>query len=466
MTTTPLFMKRRPILLTRWKLSPAELIGVIGLIALTISGLYFSIKDALQLEQTINLSLTQTVILNQGVVNLQREVQLTHNEVTRLLGRLDTPPQGITRFDFVKIQVNNLATEVESSAIKLIYTNEDLTLVNEIKIRSIIIENLINKLEGTYMPEQQLEILKTMDVELSKTEDAVKQLIDRQSSAQRNAIIQTRDSLRISQRTAIITAVVLLLMSMSLAVAVRRTLNSRLQQALEADQLKDQLLRSVSHELRTPLASINGYAQLFEEEAYGSINQEQKKTIQKILINTTQLQGMVNNLLDEAQIEQGRLSIKYATFAVKDLIKTAQSTLEVLAKTKGVELTNEIAANVPPMVTSDKLRLEQILFNLTSNALKFTESGSVHIRVFMPNPTHWALQVIDTGIGIPMNAQEHIFESFWQVDSSATRQYRGSGLGLSIVKQLTDLMNGEITVDSEPEKGSTFTIILPLEPKQ
>ena len=459
-------MKKHPILLTRWMLTPIEIIGVLGLITLTISGLYFSIKDALQLEQTINLSLTQTVILNQGVVNLQRDVQLTHNEVTRLLGELDIPSQGITRFDFVKIQVNNLTTEIESPSIKFIYTDEDLALVNEIRVQSTNIERVINDWEKANTSEQQIPALKTMDVELTTMEGTIKQLIDRQASAQRNAIIQTRDSLRTSQRTDIIAGGVLLLMSVALAMVVRRALSSRLQQALEADQLKSQLLRNVSHELRTPLAAINGYTQLLGEEAYGSITQEQKRTIQKILINTTQLQGMVNNLLDGAQIEQGKLSIKYTTFAVEDLVKTSQSALEILAKTKGIELTSEIEVDVPPMLVSDKLRLQQILFNLTSNALKFTESGTVHIRVFLSSPTQWALQVTDTGIGIPLEAQEHIFESFWQVDSSATRQYRGSGLGLSIVKQLTDLMGGNINVNSEPGKGSTFTVVLPLEPKQ
>ena len=174
---------------------------------------------------------------------------------------------------------------------------------------------------------------------------------------------------------------------------------------------------------------------------------------------------MVNNLLDRAQIEQGKFSIKLSPFAPADLISTTQSALNILAKTKGLELKSEITPDVPAQLTGDVLRLQQILFNLTSNAIKFTETGSVKARIFMQDSSHWGLQVIDTGIGIPADVQENVFKTFWQVDSSATRKYRGSGLGLSIVKQLADLMGGVVTLTSQPGKGSTFTIIFPMEIK-
>jgi signal transduction histidine kinase len=296
-------------------------------------------------------------------------------------------------------------------------------------------------------------------------EATVKLLIDRQSSTQRNAIIQTRESLGTSQRTDIITGAVLLAMSISLAVVFRRTLISRLHQAIEADQFKSQLVRNISHELRTPLAAITGYTQLLNEEAYGPLLDEQKHTLSKIAINTAQLQGMVNNLLDSAQIEQGKLSIRKAPFAVEELVKNALSALDILAKNKGVELVSQIEANVPRTLIADKLHLEQILFNLVSNAIKFTETGSVKVRVFLPDSTHWAFEVSDTGIGIAPEALDHIFDSFWQADSSSTRRYRGSGLGLSIVKQIAHLMSGKVSVQSTPGKGSTFIVSFPLEPK-
>jgi signal transduction histidine kinase len=459
-------MKHKSRSLNLRMIAPREWAAITALITLVFGGLYFSIQDALQLEKALNLSLTQTVIVSQGIINLQREVQLTRNEVTRLLGKLDDPPQPITRFDFVQIQVNNLVAEVDTVPLQPIYTVEDLALVREVNVQSENMEKLLITWQQTAIPAERTAALQGMDAELQNMEITIKQLVDRQATSQRNAIIQTRDSLTASQRTAILAGVILLLMSLALAAVTRRVFASRLQQALEADQIKSQLLTNVSHELRTPLAAINGYSQLLAEEAYGPMTDEQNTTVKKILINTAQLQGMVNNLLDRAQIEQGKLILRKTSFSPADLIKTAHAALEILAKTKGLELTSEITPDVPARLIGDELRLQQILFNLTSNALKFTESGSVRAKISLPDPSHWSLQVSDTGIGIAADAQAHIFESFWQIDSSATRQYRGSGLGLAIVKQLVDLMNGTITLTSQPGKGSTFTILFPLEPNK
>jgi len=457
---------KQPSLITRWMITPLEIIALVMVIALVAGGLFFSIEDALQLEQTLNLNLTQTVILTQGIVNLQREVQLTHNEVTRLLGKLDDPPKPITRFGFIKIQVNNLAIQAESPEIRFIFANEDLALVQEIEKSSAGVEQLISRWREAGTQEERNTALRALDAELTVMETTIKQLIDRQATTQREAITQTRDSLSTSQRTSLLAGSVLMLMTVALALVIRGGLSSRLDRAVEADRLKSQLLTSVSHELRTPLNAIKGYAQLLNEEAYGSITPEQQTTFQRILINTTQLQGMVNNLLDRAQIEQGKVTLQKSPFAPADLIETTHAALNILAKTKGLALTSEITPDVPATLTGDLLRLQQILFNLTSNALKFTESGTVQARIFRPDPSHWALQVIDTGIGIPSEAQVDVFKSFWQVDSSATRQYRGSGLGLSIVKQLAELMEGEVTLASRPGIGSTFTVIFPMESKE
>ena len=335
--------------------------------------------------------------------------------------------------------------------------------MNDIQGQTAASKRLIDNSERAASPDERRVTLEALDTELELLETTIKKLIDRQATTQRAAIFQTRDSLRNSQRTALLAGGVLLLMSAALAAAVRSGLSSRLDRALEADRVKSQLLTSVSHELRTPLAAIQGYSQLMSEQAYGALTGEQQTTLQRILINTAQLQGMVNNLLDRAQIEQGKLTLHRTQFAPADLIETTHSALGILAVTKGLEMTGEIAPEVPAELNGDVLRLQQILFNLTSNALKFTEAGSVHTRIYMPDQGHWALQVSDTGLGIPHEAQPHVFEPFWQTDSSATRRYRGSGLGLSIVKQLVELMNGTISLTSTPQKGSTFTIILPLE---
>src|SRR5258706_163498 len=456
---------KRTSLISWWMLSPPEIIAIVVVVVLTVGGLLVSIQDALQLEKAINLNLTQTVIINQGIVNLQRDVNLTHIEVLRLLGNIGGPPKPITRFDFVKIQVNNLVTETQSSA-QLIFMAEDVALVKKIKNQSDSIEQIIVDWQQSKTREQQTTALQAMDTQLTMLETTIKQLIDRQATTQRDAIIQTRDSLGASQRTTLLAGCVLLLLGIALAVVFRRTLSLRLQQAVEADRLKSQLLANVSHELRTPINAIQGYSQLLSEETYGSLTDKQQTTIRRIIINTTQLKGMVNNLLDRAQIEQGKLALRNDLFAPTDLLETTYSALNILAVTKKLELTRDVAPDVPAALNGDMLRLQQILFNLVSNAIKFTESGSVHMRIFLPDKEHWALQVTDTGIGIPQEAQAQVFASFWQVDSSVTRQYRGSGLGLSIVKQLSDLMKGNITLTSQPEKGSAFTVIFPMETQQ
>jgi signal transduction histidine kinase len=454
---------KQPSLITRWMITPLEIMAIGVVIVLVAGGLFVSIQDALRLEQTLNLNLTQSIIQTQSIVNLQREVQLTHNEVTRLLGNLDDPPKPITRFDFIKIQVNNLAIQVDSPDVNFIFADEDLALVQQIETSSAKIEQLLTKWQAPATLFEQKAALNNLDTELTAMEVSVKQLIDRQATAQREAITQTRDSMRASQRTALLAGSVLVLMTIALVVVVRGGLSSRLERAVEADRLKSQLLTSVSHELRTPLNAIKGYAQLLNEEAYGSTTNEQKTTFQRILINTTQLQGMVNNLLDRAQIEQSKVTLQNSPFAPADLIETSHSALDILAKTKGLTLTSEIISDVPATLNGDVLRVQQILFNLTSNAIKFTESGTVHAKIFLPDTTHWALQVTDTGIGISSEVQAEVFKPFWQADSSATRKYRGSGLGLSIVKELAELMDGKVTLTSQPGKGSTFTVIFPME---
>ena len=132
------------------------------------------------------------------------------------------------------------------------------------------------------------------------------------------------------------------------------------------------------------------------------------------------------------------------------------------AQAKGLELTTTIEPDLPPVLVGDAYRLNQVLANLLTNAVKFTEEGGVSVRFYLPDPEHWALQVSDTGSGISPEAQKQIFEPFWQVDHTIGRKYGGAGLGLSIVQKLVDLMNGEITLKSEAGVGSSFVVELPL----
>ncbi len=232
--------------------------------------------------------------------------------------------------------------------------------------------------------------------------------------------------------------------------------------ALEASRLKSQLVANVSHDLRTPLSAILGYVDMLQEGVFGPLLDKQRTVTGRIMNSTIHLTDMVGELLDQAQLEAGMLKLNTTSFAPPELLEHVKSTMSVLAEDKGLTLTGEVAADLPPSLWGDPGRLKQILTNLVGNSVKFTEKGGVHIHLCRLDPAHWAIQVSDTGPGIPPEAQTYIFDAFRQVDGTATRKYAGSGLGLSIVKQLVTLMGGQVTVTSNPDQGSIFTVMLPL----
>jgi signal transduction histidine kinase len=233
-------------------------------------------------------------------------------------------------------------------------------------------------------------------------------------------------------------------------------------QALMASQLKTELLSRVSHELRTPLGVILGFAEMLREKVYGPLTDEQYPPLKSIIENSHSLTRQLNELLDQARLGADKLQLQISTFTLTELINGVEAQLQTLAQAKGLRLTIEIAAEMPPALWGDPLRLQQILVNLIGNAIKFTEVGSVRVYIYRPQDNRWVIQVSDTGPGIPVEAWSLIFEPFQQVDGSITRKHGGVGLGLSIVKQLANLMGGEVSLESEVGRGSTFTVKLPL----
>lgn len=233
-------------------------------------------------------------------------------------------------------------------------------------------------------------------------------------------------------------------------------------QALEASQLKSQLLAKVSHELRTPLGGILGYAELLRYGAFGQLEEKQLNAATQIIDSAHYLTTMVNELLDQAQAESKSIILHTTSFNVSEMVQHVEANLAILAGKKGLAIRKTIDPDVPEILLGDRQRLQQILLNLAGNAIKFTKTGEIYIHIFCANDTHWALQVTDTGAGIPKEAQSYIFEPFRQVNNAITRENRGTGLGLSITKQLVELMGGIIKLESEIDKGSTFTIILPI----
>jgi signal transduction histidine kinase len=231
----------------------------------------------------------------------------------------------------------------------------------------------------------------------------------------------------------------------------------------EVERLKSTFVAIVSHELRTPLNAILGYGEMFKEAVYGPMNDKQVNMAERIINNTQRLLGLINDLLDQAQMEAGKLTINMGSVKPSELLENLHALLDNTASDKNLSLTSEMDDSLPETLVGDSTRLQQILANLVTNAIKFTDQGEVRVRLFhLPEFRKWGIEVADTGRGIPHSELPNIFETFRQVESATTRTQGGFGLGLAIVKQLVNLMNGEIKVASELEKGTMFTITLPL----
>ncbi|MFW5691728.1 MAG: GAF domain-containing protein [Chloroflexota bacterium] len=229
----------------------------------------------------------------------------------------------------------------------------------------------------------------------------------------------------------------------------------------EVDRLKSQFLANMSHELRTPLNSIIGYSEVLLDGVDGELTEDAEEDIEAIHNSGKHLLSIINEILDLAKIEAGEMKLDCKPLnliaSVQEIIKTGQ----VLVKEKDVILEMVQETEVPE-VYADAIRLRQILWNLVSNAIKFTEEGSVRVHINMHDETSVEVVVRDTGVGMTTDDVARIFERFSQVDGSSTRRAGGTGLGLTITRQLIEMHGGEIRVDSEPGVGSTFSFTIPM----
>jgi signal transduction histidine kinase len=228
-----------------------------------------------------------------------------------------------------------------------------------------------------------------------------------------------------------------------------------------ASKHKSQFLANVSHELRTPLNSIIGFTRIVLRRSEGKLENLQKDNLQKVLISSEHLLALINELLDLAKIESGRMEAYAETFKLDEILRVATATVEPLLKDGRVKLVTEVAPDIPPLKT-DRDKLKQSVLNLLSNAAKFTERGEIKVAAWRDDGL-LKLTVADTGIGMKQEALQYIFDEFRQADMSSTRKYGGTGLGLAIVKKFITLMGGDIAVESEVGQGSKFTITLPME---
>jgi signal transduction histidine kinase/HAMP domain-containing protein len=240
--------------------------------------------------------------------------------------------------------------------------------------------------------------------------------------------------------------------------------NARLFREIEAaNRHKSDFLARVSHDLRTPLNSIIGFTRIVLRRMEGQLPNLQKENLQKVLISSDHLLNLINELLDLAKIDAGKMEVIAESFRVEEIINMAAATVEPLLKDGCVQIIRDVTPNLPPLKT-DRDKLKQILLNLLSNAAKFTEKGEIKVTAWTVNGS-MKLAVSDTGIGMKPEALEHIFEEFQQAEKTTASKYGGTGLGLAIVKKFTNLMGGDISVESEVGKGSKFTVTLPMELK-
>jgi signal transduction histidine kinase len=258
---------------------------------------------------------------------------------------------------------------------------------------------------------------------------------------------------------------------------------TKLQQAYdrlkELDRLKSNFLATVSHELRTPLTSIIGYSEMLVEGIAGDMTDEQREFVRTIREKGEQLLGLIKGLLDLSKLESGTMSMRKQNVDVRGLIQDVAQTLTPTARKKGVDLSVSVASALPPL-WADPERIRQILLNLTENAVKFTplggkvmlsaELGSMEstsdadgggLVLLSTKRSAIELRVTDTGIGIPEDERPRVFDAFYQVDSSSTREQGGTGLGLSIVKRLAEAHDGTVRIESNFPTGSVFVVQLP-----
>ena len=235
------------------------------------------------------------------------------------------------------------------------------------------------------------------------------------------------------------------------------SLKDMLARSEAATKVKSEFLARMSHEIRTPMNGIIGMTYLAMRN---NPDEKQMVFLRRINVAATTLLDIINDILDFSKMEANKMEIKNASFSISGMLQSVYDLVQIKAEEKGLDLSFSVADNVPDVLIGDSLRLSQVCINICTNALKFTESGSVNLDVTLKSKDDKKILLLfaikDTGIGISKDVQEHIFDSFSQADGSITRKYGGTGLGLSISKLIVKMMGGNIWLQSEPGKGSTF----------
>lgn len=238
-----------------------------------------------------------------------------------------------------------------------------------------------------------------------------------------------------------------------------RTLTAARARAEQADQAKSRFLACMTHELRTPMHGILG---LTEELLMRDLDPADRELLETVQSSGRSMLRLIDDLLDHSKMEAGKMTLEAAAFDPRLLLGEVAAWLRPRAREKGLELATEVAAEVPEALVGDAFRLRQVLLNLAGNAVKFTDRGSVRVRLAVLEPERYMFEIVDTGIGIDAAVLPQLFQSFTQADVSTSRRFGGTGLGLSISRGLVEAMGGSVTVTSVLGQGTTFRAELPL----
>ncbi|MBS7726299.1 response regulator [Pseudomonas lalucatii] len=251
--------------------------------------------------------------------------------------------------------------------------------------------------------------------------------------------------------------------------AAERRLHEQAEQLVLANRYKSEFLANMSHELRTPLNSILILSDQLRQNSAGNLTQKQAQHADIVHRAGSDLLQLINSVLDLAKVESGRIQLKLEPLDVREVLVELDASMRPMAELKGLQLHTQVQAEVPPLVYADRARLQQILRNLVSNAVKFTERGEVRLDVAVEagraddDGPRLSFDVRDSGIGIAADQHELIFQAFQQIDGSTSRRFGGTGLGLAITRQLAQALGGEVRVQSAPGQGACFTLSLPLQ---
>ncbi|HIK03140.1 MAG TPA: response regulator [Trichormus sp. M33_DOE_039] len=341
--------------------------------------------------------------------------------------------------EILGVFLNNINANLQTQYL----LEESIDLANELKQSNQLLEHQTQELETSEL------LLKQQQEELQQSNEELQQLNEELEEKAELLEVQNQEVARKSQEIE----------------QARQSLEEKTQQLLLSSKYKSQFLANMSHELRTPLNSLLILSKILADNSGGNLTAKQVEYSQTINSAGNDLLELINDILDIAKIESGTLAVNLESIKFTDLHNYLERTFAQIAHSKALNFSIQRDENLPATIISDPKRLQQILKNLLANAFKFTEQGSVTLTMKMatlnPENPMIAFAVSDTGIGIPADKQQIVFEAFQQADGTNSRKYGGTGLGLSISRELAHMLGGSLELVSQPNQGSTFTLYIP-----